>query len=184
VRTNERNVTLENVTIAFRNFAGKEDKYNREGDRNFSVLLDEESAAQLVAKGWNVKRLNPRDEEEIGTPYLQIAVSYKVKPPKIGVLTSKGLRNYTEDMVELLDWVDIAKADVSINPYEWVVGGKSGIKAYLNSLYMQIEEDYLQLKWQAIAEESVKQIDYSSTENDIVDAEFYEVRGEIEAAQR
>lgn len=179
---NGKNVTLENVTIAFRNFAGKEDTYNREGDRNFAILLDEERAAQMEQDGWNVKRLKPRDDDEIGQAYLQVAVSYKARPPKIGVVTSKGLRYFTEDMIEMLDWVDIEVADVTLNPYEWAVNGKFGVKAYVQSLFIKILEDYLQMKWESYVEDNQKQIGTGSTENNVIDAEFYEVRGELEAA--
>ena len=179
---NERSVTLENVVIAFRNFAGKEDKYNREGDRNFAVFLDEDIAQRMLADGWNVKYLREREGDE-GPPqaYIQVAVSYKVKPPKIGVLTSKGLRMYPEEMVELLDWVDIEMADVTINPYEWAVGGKSGTKAYLSTLYIKIAEDYLQLKWEAMAEERVKQIE--SGPSDVIEGEYWVDQKELEAAK-
>jgi len=182
VANNDRNVTLENVVIAFRNFEGKEDKYNREGDRNFAVFLSEEIADKMAADGWNVKYLREREGDE-GPPqaYIQVAVSYKIKPPKIGVLTSKGLRYYTEEIVGLLDWVDIELADVTINPYEWAVGGKSGTKAYLSSLFLKIAEDYLQLKWEAMAEESVKQIE--SGPSDVIEGEYWVDQKELEAAK-
>jgi hypothetical protein len=32
-------VLMEGVRIIFRNFAGKEGQYNKEGDRNFGVIL-------------------------------------------------------------------------------------------------------------------------------------------------
>jgi hypothetical protein len=179
VPRNNKNLILEDITIAFRNFAGKEDVYNREGDRNFAILLDEDRAAQMEADGWNIKRLKARDDEEFGQPYIQVAVSYKNRPPKIVVITSKGMRPYTEDMVEMLDWVDIETADVTLNPYEWAVNGKSGVKAYVQSLYIKIEEDYLQLKWETYFEDQ-KQI--SSGSSDIIDAEFYEDQKQLEAA--
>ena len=37
----DNTVLMEGVRIIFRNFSGKEGQYNREGDRNFAVLLDE-----------------------------------------------------------------------------------------------------------------------------------------------
>lgn len=150
---NDKNITLEDVTIAFRNFEGKEDVYNRKGDRNFAILLSPELATKLQQDGWNVKFLKPRDDEE-PQAYIQVAVSYKSRPPKIGMVTSKGMTFLGESEVEMLDWVDIEIADVTLNPYEWVVNGKTGVKAYLQTLFVKIEEDYLQLKWTAIVEES------------------------------
>lgn len=149
-----KNLTMENVTIAFRNFEGKEDVYNRAGDRNFSILLDEQRAAQMLNDGWNIKRLKPRDDEEIGQPYITVAVSYKSRPPKIGMVTSKNITYLGEDKVEMLDWVDIETADVTLNPYEWVVNGKTGVKAYLATLFVKIYEDYLQVKWTTYVEDA------------------------------
>lgn len=170
---NDRNQTLEDVTIAFRNFAGKEDTYNREGDRNFAILLEPKLAETLQAEGWNVKYLKEREEGDGRQAYMQVAVSYKSRPPKIGMVTSKGMTYLGEKEVELLDWVDIEIADVTLNPYEWVVNGKSGVKAYLQTLFVKIEEDYLQLKWTAIVEDSKKdQLSLESGAKDYIDAEY------------
>ena len=48
------NITIEDCRIAFRNFAGKEDKFNPKGSRNFALLLDEDEAEKLAGLGWNV----------------------------------------------------------------------------------------------------------------------------------
>ena len=171
---NSNNRTIEDVTIAFRNFAGKEDVYNREGDRNFAILLDEDLAAEMERDGWNVKFLKEREEGDGRQAYIQVAVSYKARPPKICMVTSKGMTYLTEAEVEMLDWVDIETADVTLNPYEWAVGDKHGVKAYLQTLFMKIEEDYLQLKWTAIVEET-KQIaknDRLSLDHAIIEGEY------------
>jgi hypothetical protein len=55
------NVLMEGVRIIFRNFSGKEGKYNREGDRNFAVLLDDKTAHAMAEDNWNVKWLKPRE---------------------------------------------------------------------------------------------------------------------------
>lgn len=180
---NDKNLILENVVIAFRNFEGKEDTYNRAGDRNFAILLDEKRAAQMERDGWNVKYLKARDEGDEPQPYIQVAVSYKNRPPKIGMVTSKGLTYLGEEEVEMLDWVDIETADVTLNPYEWAVNGKTGVKAYLQTLFLKIEEDYLQLKWTNYVEEGRKQIEAGSAEKDYIDGEIVDEPLQIEGAR-
>jgi hypothetical protein len=140
---------MEGVRIIFRNFAGKEGQYNREGDRNFAVLLDDTIANTMAEDGWNVKWLKPReeDEEESSQAYLQVSVNFKGRPPRIVLITSRGRTNLDEGQVEMLDWADIKNVDLIVRPYEWVVNQKSGIKAYLQSIYVTIEEDPLELKY-------------------------------------
>lgn len=141
------NATLEDVRIAFRNFSGKEGKYNREGDRNFCVLLPEDVARQMQNDGWNIRYLKPREEGDSQQAYLQVAVNYKGRPPRVVMITSRGKTNLEENMIDILDWADVVTADVIIRPYEWSVNGKSGIKAYLQSIYVTIEEDDLDRKY-------------------------------------
>jgi hypothetical protein len=145
----DNTVIMEGVRIVFRNFRGKEDQYNREGDRNFAVLLDDTVANSMAEDGWNVKWLKPREEEaeESAQAYLQVSVSYKGRPPRIVLITSRGRTNLDESQVEMLDWADIKNVDLIVRPYEWTVNQKSGIKAYLQSIYVTIEEDPLEMKY-------------------------------------
>jgi hypothetical protein len=146
---NDGTVMMEGVRIIFRNFAGREGQYNREGDRNFAVLLDENVARAMAEDEWNVKWLRPRSEEEGEEPqaYLPISVNYKGRPPRIVLITSRGRTNLDEGQVEMLDWVDIINVDLIVRPYAWTVNGKSGVKAYLQSIYVTIEEDALEIKY-------------------------------------
>jgi hypothetical protein len=146
----DNSVIMEGVRIIFRNFSGKEGQYNREGDRNFSVLLDEKTADMMAADGWNVKMLKPRDddgEETAPQAYLPVAVNFRGRPPRIVMITSRNRTTLDESQVETLDWVDILNVDLIVRPYEWTVNGKSGIKAYLQSMYITIEEDPLEAKY-------------------------------------
>jgi hypothetical protein len=139
---------LEDARIIFRNFAGKEQKYNRAGDRNFAVLLDDRVAKSLVKDGWNVRVLPPREEGDPEQAYLQVAVNFNgPRPPRIVMVTESNKTTLHEDEVEILDWADIISCDMILRPYEWVVNGKSGIKAYLQSLYANIDEDPLERKY-------------------------------------
>lgn len=143
-------VLMEGVRIIFRNFSGKEGQYNREGDRNFAVLLDEPVAIQMTEDGWNVKWLKPReeDEDEKEQAYLPVSVKFdKGRPPRVVMITSRGRTNLGESEVEMLDWADITNVDMIVRPYEWNVSGKTGVKAYLQSLYVTIEEDALERKY-------------------------------------
>ena len=148
----DNTVIMEGVRIIFRNFAGKEGQYNREGDRNFAVLLDEKIASAMSEDGWNVKVLKPRDEEEGSEPqaYLPVAVNFRGRPPRIVMITSHNRTTLDESQVETLDWVDILNVDLIVRPYEWTVNGKTGIKAYLQSMYITIEEDPLEAKYSAL----------------------------------
>jgi hypothetical protein len=143
----DNTVIMENVRIIFRNFAGREGMYNREGDRNFCVLLDPDTADEMAKDGWNIKALRARDEEDEEQPYLQVSVNFKGKPPRVIMITSRGRTTLHEDEVELLDWADISLVDMIIRPYEWAVNGKTGVKAYLQSIFVTIEEDALELKY-------------------------------------
>lgn len=139
---------IEDARIIFRNFQGKEGQYNRAGDRNFAVIIpDDKLAKDMLKDGWNVRYLEPREEGDEPTPYISVAVNFNNRPPRIVMLTSRARTNLTEDTVEVLDWANIQSVDVICRAYEWTVNGKSGIKAYLQSLFVTIEEDYLERKY-------------------------------------
>lgn len=143
----EGQVTIRDARIIFRNFAGREGQYNREGDRNFTVVLPEDVAKEMGEDGWNVKVKPPREEGEPSEYHIQVSVSYKGRPPAVTMISSKNRNVLGEDMIEILDSVDIAKADIILNPYAWVVNGNSGIKAYLQTAYITIDEDELQREY-------------------------------------
>lgn len=135
------NLKIENAQLAFRNFSGKAGKFNPEGRRNFCVLLDEDIAKHLKKDGWNVKYLQPREEGDKEQPYLQVAVSYDNYPPNIFLVTKRGKNRLDSNSIDILDWADIVRVDMVINPYVWEFNGKNGIKAYAKTMYITIEED-------------------------------------------
>lgn len=194
---NDGQLTIENAQVLFRNFAGKEGMYNAEGDRNFCVLLDDDLSEKLIKDGWNVKTLKPRegDEDPHPQPYLQVSVKYRgrngntVRPPTIVMVTSKGRTALSEDECEILDWVDIANVDLIIRPFEWAVNGKSGVKAYLKSIYVTIMEDSLQLKYADVPEIGMSDnnqlgsgdVPFDPPYDTIIDGEIVETQHAIEA---
>ena len=142
-------LNIENAHIIFRNFAGKETQFNRAGERNFCVIIDSPEQADILAKdGWNIKQLRPLEEGDRPANYIPVSVSYKVAPPKVIMINPRGRQTVLdEDSIEILDYADIVGVDLSINPYEWEVNGKTGIKAYLKAMYVTIEEDAFEAKY-------------------------------------
>jgi hypothetical protein len=173
------NVLMEGVTIVFRNFAGKEGQYNAEGDRNFAALIDDPQVVEdMQADGWNVKFLKAREEGDEPQAYLPIAVGYRGRPPRVVLISSNGRQDLDESTVEIADWVDIRNADLIVRPYQWAVNGNTGVKAYLKSLFITIEEDALDLKYadvpMALDSAAMPELEAGQDPN-IIDAEYEEV---------
>lgn len=153
--SNERipNLSVENARIIFRNFAGKEGKFNPAGKRSFCLLLDSDTAERLEDQGWNVKILAPRDPDDDPQPYIQVAVQFGNYPPNIYLISGKKKTKLDEDSVSILDYAEIDNVDLIINPSRWEVSGKSGVKAYLKTLYVTIVENEFEKKYRDMDED-------------------------------
>ncbi len=57
------NISIEHARIGFRNFSGDAGKFNPAGKRNFCVFLEHDLGLTLQEDGWNVRWLQPRDED-------------------------------------------------------------------------------------------------------------------------
>lgn len=138
-------VQIDNARIIYRNFAGAPSKFNREGDRNFAVVIEDQDIAEaLTEKGWNVKIKPPREEGDEPFMFLPVKVKFNDRGPRVYLQNSLGGRNRVtldEDTVGILDNVDITNVDLDIRPYDWDVQGKTGRTAYLQSICVTQEVD-------------------------------------------
>ena len=126
---------IDDARIIYRNFAGAGSKYNREGDRNFAVIIPEkEMADALIAEGWNVKIKPPRDEDEDPFMFLPIKVKFNDRGPNAYLQTGTRMNRLDEEGIACLDDVDIISVDMDVRPYDWEVNGKAGRTAYLQSI--------------------------------------------------
>lgn len=126
---------IEEASIIYRNFSGEGSKYNREGDRNFAVIIrTEEDKELLVNEGWNVKIKPPRDEYEDPFMYLPVKVKFNSRGPAAYIKSVDSVTRLNEDTIGILDEIDILSVDLDLRPYDWDVNGKTGRTAYLQSI--------------------------------------------------
>lgn len=141
-------VQIDNAQLIFRNFVGKAGVFNKEGSKNFAVILDDENAIKMLEDGWNVKYLDAREEGDTPTPYISVAVRFDNYPPRVVMITSNGRTTLTNDTIECLDSMELKVVDIIINASNWSMpDGKSGIKAYLKTMFVTVNEDPLELRY-------------------------------------
>lgn len=125
----------------FRNFEGRGDKFNREGDRYFHIAIPTEEMKDALLEhtnedgaGWNVKIRPPRDEDETPQMHLKVKVKFTSRGPNIYLITGGHRVKLTEETVKCLDDVDIERVDLDIRPYDNFTQGRPFRTAYLQSM--------------------------------------------------
>ena len=131
---------IDDARIIFRNFRGEASKFNREGDRNFAVIIpDEDLVEKLINEGWNVKIKPPREEGDEPFMYLPVKVKFNDRGPNVYLITGNVRNKLYEETVSMLDDIEIVGVDMDIRPYDWTIqegtpNEKSGRSAYLQSM--------------------------------------------------
>lgn len=139
---NVNNINIEGAMIIWKNFSGERDKFNP-GKRGFSVVIDDTVMAdELRQEGWNVKdRLlqeGADDSEQEWTLPVKLNMN---RYTQVWLIVGNHKTLLDEDTVSQLDVVDIVNCDISIRPYEWEMNGRTGITAYVDSMYVTIREN-------------------------------------------
>ena len=134
-------VEIDNAKIIFRNFSGVGDKFNREGDRNFAVVIPDQVACDALLNdtseegaSWNVKIRPPREDGEEPFMYLKVKLRFTNRGPNVYLKSGDNFVKLDEETIGCLDDIDIEKVDMDIRPYDDNVNGKPFRAAYLNSM--------------------------------------------------
>ena len=126
---------IDDARIIFKNFEGRGDKFNREGDRNFSLLIEDPNTADaLIEQGWNVKIKPARDEEESDFMRLPVKIKFTDYGPNVYLVSGGRRVELDEESIGCLDNIDIESVDMDLRPYDWDVNGRTGRTAYLQSM--------------------------------------------------
>lgn len=140
---------IDNARIAYRNFSGRSDKFNREGDRNFALVIPTTEICDALVEdksqlgvGWNIKIKEPRDEGDEPFMYMKVKVKFTDYGPNIYLVSGNKKVRLTEDTVGCLDDIYIDHVDLDIRPYDDEVNGRPFRAAYLKS--MQVIQDLTQ----------------------------------------
>lgn len=148
---NIENIKIENARLVFRNFSGKPDKFNSQGGkRSFSVVIDDPKFAEdLRREGWNIKQFNQSpDSDEEPEHFLSVKVTFNNFPPHIYLCTKKNKTLLTEETVGSLDYAEISNVDIVITPYQYEMNGRSGVAAYVKTMYVTVVEDEFASKYE------------------------------------
>ncbi|AHV83188.1 single strand annealing protein [Lactococcus phage P118] len=164
-------ITLSGVRLTFLNFEGAVKKpivdqqgnlqgmkgrYNTNGARKFALRLDEDMARLMESDGFNIKWPKPDPErypdpaEDPRQATLEITVSKDQQvSPSVGIMIHNNQTGMDDRIPEealfTIDDMNIAYADVVINPYAWTMNEgtpdeKHGIKAYLRAIKIYLND--------------------------------------------
>lgn len=151
---------IDDAQILFRNFEGRESMYNRKGDRNFSIRIDDPAVADELAKrGWNVKIKPGRDEDDGPFMRLDVKVKYtqrddgSVNGPTAYLWTGNRRNELDEESIGCLDQIEVEIVNLDIRPYDWEINGRSGRSAYLKTIEVHQKIDRFAARYADMEEE-------------------------------
>lgn len=150
-------IPFQDAEIKYPNFAGRKSQFNRQGDRNFCIVIkDPEEAAELSAMGFNVKEKMPMVNEGDSYWLLQVSLSYhepgsglEFLDPKAYLVVDGKLKPLTEETIGCIDRLDAECIDITVTagkPYE----GRDGnmrVRAWLDSIYVTIANNPVAAKY-------------------------------------
>ena len=139
---------IDDARIIWPNFSGKPGQYNREGDRNFNLVIDDpEIANAMIEDGWNVRIKPPREEGDESFMHMPVKVKFNSRGPAVYLESGTSKVKLDEESIDTLDHIDIIGVDMDIRPYDWEINGKTGRTAYLQSIRVIQRVDRFADRW-------------------------------------
>ena len=149
----ERILEINDAAITHINFSGAATRYNTEGNRNFSLIIDDEEIKDALINdvneygvGWKVKSKPPRDEDDAPFTYMPVKVKFNARGPKIYLISGNNVIELDEDTVDCLDDIEIEKIDLDIRAYDDEWNGRAFRSAYLHSMEVTQRIDRFKLR--------------------------------------
>ena len=150
-------IQIDDARIIYRNFSGEGTKFNREGDRNFAIRIDDPATADaLIKEGWNVKIKDTDDG-----PFMRLPVKVKFTDfgPKVYLKSGRPEPILLdEESIAMLDQIDIECADLDIRPFDWEVNGRTGRTAYLQAGHITQRIDRFAARYANLSDDEVLDI--------------------------
>lgn len=133
---------INDARILWPNFEGRGDRFNKQGDRNFHLVIpNQELCSQLLndtneyGKGWNVKIKDAREDGEPPFMHMKVNVKFNNRGPNIYLVSGNRQVPLNEDTVKCLDEINIMSVDMDIRPYDGVMAnGQPFRTAYLSAM--------------------------------------------------
>lgn len=160
-------IDVEGKDIFFRNFSGKEGRYNAAGKRSFQLRLPEELAKDLADDGWHIRDL---DSEQYA-PSAKVNVNTESNfPVKVFVISNGKMRRLDPVDIGDLDFDEIDHADLIINAYR-NPEKFDGVSAYLAEGYFHIISYSLEEKYAKYRDPNYVE-DFMAVEDDVEEVPF------------
>ena len=133
---------INDARIIWKNFTGRGDRFNREGDRNFHLVIPDQETCELLQNdrneygdSWNVKIKPPREEGDTPFMHMLVKVKFNGRGPNVYLVSGDKKVPLTEDTIKCLDEIDITSVDLDIRPYDDTLpNGTSFRTAYLSAM--------------------------------------------------
>lgn len=116
--------------ICYKNFSGNPSQFNRAGDKNFNLIVDEEYVDKLREFGYNVKE---KQSDEGPWFVLPVKVKFNDYGPDCFIKNGRKMTKLDNDTIAMLDNIALENIQMDVRPYNYTMNG-GGTSAYLSGL--------------------------------------------------